>query len=79
MKTLISFTHKVIKERDEEFKKSNYNFGTQNRIAFLDMLLKARHDDPTITYNDIQEEVDTFMFEGIDLYQLKFYFQKLDK
>ena len=59
---------RLIKERDEEFKKSNYNFGTQNRVAFLDMLLKAKNDDPTITYNDIQEEVDTFMFEGIILH-----------
>lgn len=36
------------------------------RVAFLDMLLKAKSVDPTIKFSDIQEEVDTFMFEGHD-------------
>jgi cytochrome P450 family 4 subfamily V len=51
-------------ERNADFEKNNFN--STNRIAFLDMLLKFKHHDPTIKFDDIQEEVDTFMFEGHD-------------
>ncbi len=61
---LHNFTQKVINERVSEYQKNDFEMN--KRIAFLDMLLKARHDDPTITIEDIQEEVDTFMFEGHD-------------
>ena len=64
IKTLHEFTRKVIKERSEEFEQSNYKHS--KRIAFLDMLLKAKAEDPTLTLDDIQEEVDTFMFAGHD-------------
>lgn len=32
----------------------------------MDTLLKCKSDNPSITFDDIQEEVDTFMFEGHD-------------
>jgi hypothetical protein len=67
LEVLISFTNKVIRERENELKKCNFNLSSQKRIAFLDMFLKAKSEDPTLTYQDVQEEVDTFMFEGLVL------------
>ncbi len=64
LKILHGFTRKVIHERNSEFESSN--FKTQKRIAFLDLLLKSKHEDKSLTFDDIQEEVDTFMFEGHD-------------
>lgn len=64
LKILHGFTRKVIHERNSEFESSN--FKTQKRIAFLDLLLKSKHEDNSLTFDDIQEEVDTFMFEGHD-------------
>ncbi|XP_038162073.1 cytochrome P450 4V2-like [Cyprinodon tularosa] len=71
LKTLHSFTYKVIKERSENLSyiesDSDSDYGKKKRQAFLDMLLKTTDEDGNkLTHQDIQEEVDTFMFEGHD-------------
>lgn len=62
LEILHGLTRRVIAQRDADFDSSE----TPKRPAFLDILLKAKRDDPTITFDDIQEEVDMFMFEGHD-------------
>ncbi|XP_014897490.1 cytochrome P450 4V8 [Poecilia latipinna] len=71
LKILHSFTYKVIKERSENLSyiesDSDSDHGKRKRQAFLDMLLKTTDEDGNkLSHQDIQEEVDTFMFEGHD-------------
>ena len=63
LKVLLDFTRSIIIKRNEEFESSS--FDSNNKPHFLDMLLKAKLDN-SLTLDDIQEEVDTFMFEGHD-------------
>uniref|UniRef100_A0A914Z715 Cytochrome P450 n=1 Tax=Panagrolaimus superbus TaxID=310955 RepID=A0A914Z715_9BILA len=63
LNVLHSFTQKVIKERREEFLKDS--MVTSERLAFLDQLLLLEQKGE-ITVEEIQYEVDTFMFEGHD-------------
>ncbi|XP_069680211.1 cytochrome P450 4C1-like [Periplaneta americana] len=68
------FTKKVIRERKQQKMKNipehspedDVYYGQKKRIAFLDMLLKASDDGNKLTDEEIQEEVDTFMFGGHD-------------
>ncbi|XP_053258392.1 cytochrome P450 4V2-like isoform X2 [Podarcis raffonei] len=77
LKILHNFTDNVIAEKahelkiQEQHKSEVVGNGEQSkrkvRRAFLDMLLNATDDDGNkMSYLDIREEVDTFMFEGHD-------------
>ncbi|KAK9498280.1 hypothetical protein O3M35_002949 [Rhynocoris fuscipes] len=60
------FTEQVILERKQLFKQSDIS-QEGKRMAFLDCLLYTEMKNPgTFTMSDIQEEVDTFTFEGHD-------------
>ncbi|XP_077426639.1 cytochrome P450 4V2-like isoform X2 [Vanacampus margaritifer] len=66
LKMLHSFTYEVIRERAESLKLEDES-ETRKRRAFLDMLLKTKDEDGNpMSHQDIQEEVDTFMFRGHD-------------
>nr|CAX94850.1 CYP4M25 protein [Cnaphalocrocis medinalis] len=74
LKTVHYFTKKVIEERKKLVTETNitetedesvYMFKKKRRTAMLDLLIAAQRDG-LIDQAGVQEEVDTFMFEGHD-------------
>ncbi|XP_049765720.1 cytochrome P450 4C1-like [Schistocerca cancellata] len=72
--TVHQFSKQVITERRKERQRSALNVralsqdntGVKHRVAFLDLLLDMSMNGENLDDADIQEEVDTFMFEGHD-------------
>ena len=77
LKILHDFTKSVIVGRREQLESTKEDkeslplevddgVGVKKKIALLDLLLQSKIDGQPLSDNDIQEEVDTFMFEGHD-------------
>nr|QYA71981.1 cytochrome P450 [Anoplophora glabripennis] len=75
VKILHSFTNKVITERSKEFETfkvpisendEEFNYSKRKKLAMLDLLLNAKISNESIDDKGIQDEVNTFMFEGHD-------------
>lgn len=74
LKILHGFTDKVIVDRRKQLLENLNNdeeedgdgVGIKKKMALLDVLLRSTIDGKPLTNEDIQEEVDTFMFEGHD-------------
>jgi cytochrome P450 family 4 len=74
IRILQGFTNDVIVSRRAELnrkkklgieqKNNDDDIGAKKKMAFLDVLLESTINGEPLTNMDIQEEVDTFMFEG---------------
>ncbi|XP_047121106.1 cytochrome P450 4C1-like [Schistocerca piceifrons] len=71
---LHGFTRKVIQQKKQSRRASKTDeklaqyddLGRKRRVALLDMLLVESEDGKKLNDTELQEEVDTFMFEGHD-------------
>ena len=63
VKRLHEFTENVILQRWKELQDNFEEFQNRKKNSFLDLLLLSKEDN-NLNFEDIREEVDTFMFEG---------------
>lgn len=71
IKALHAFSKAIIQKRKSRIDEhlalnGSDNFFQKKKMVMLDMLLFAMHSGESLDFDDIREEVDTFIFEGHD-------------